>query len=325
MANETKIIKSVALSGGGDKGAYTVGALKKLYESGYRYEHIAGTSTGALIAPLLATGQLGLLEQIYTSVEFNDILGKNDWALRIISEGAYYDVTPLRNLVKRHITNEVYEQLISTDTPDIYLASVCMNNKALVYFTTSKKLESSTKYDVVRISDRTELIKAIMASSVQPLFMPVEHIKGQSFADGGIKEFTPIDVLIDQGSDHITAIVTTPENSRYYQANTFTDPIEVAKKTVEIMTEEIATNDLKGAETVNKGIKYINSIRERLERAGVAGDIILPALTSEHDPFWGKRLIDFKIIRPLKWLSDGLTFDKKEMKRMFEKGYATEV
>lgn len=325
MTNESNKIKSAALSGGGDKGAYTVGVLKKLYESGYRYEHIAGTSTGALIAPLLAIGKLGLLEQIYTSVEFNDILGKHDWGLRLISEGAYYDVTPLRNLVKKHITNEVFEQLIRTDTPDIYLATVCMNNKALVYFTTSGKLQSSTKYDVVRITDKTELIKAIMASSVQPLFMPVEHIKGQSFADGGVKEFTPVDILIELGSDHITAIITTPENSRYYQAGAFTDPIEIAKKTVEIMTEEIATNDLKGAETVNKGIKYNMSIRERLERAGVANEIILSALTSEHDPFWGKRLIDFKIIRPSEWLSDGLTFDKNEMKRMFEKGYATEV
>ena len=325
MTNKTDIIRSAALSGGGDKGAYTVGVLKKLYESGYRYDHIAGTSTGALIAPLLATGQLGLLEHIYTSVEFKDILSKHDWALRILSEGAYYDVTPLRNLIRKHITNEVYEQLISPNTPDIYLATVCMNNKALVYFTTSKNMKSSTKYDVIRIRDKSELIKGIMASSVQPMIMPAEHHNGQAYADGGIKEFTPIDVLIDQSSDHITAIVTTPENSRYYQAGNFKDPVDVAKKTIEILTEEIAINDLKGAETVNKGIKYSISIKERLERAGVANEIILSALTSEHDPFWGKRLIDFKIIRPLEWLSDGLTFDNKQMKRMFEIGYATKV
>ncbi|MFT8317453.1 MAG: patatin-like phospholipase family protein [Sporolactobacillus sp.] len=46
----------IVFSGGGVKGFAFVGALSKLEESGYRFKRAAGTSAGAIVAALLASG-----------------------------------------------------------------------------------------------------------------------------------------------------------------------------------------------------------------------------------------------------------------------------
>jgi len=57
--------------GGGVKGIGLVGAVKKVEEEGYRFENVAGTSAGAIVAALIAAG--------YTASELRGVLESLDY------------------------------------------------------------------------------------------------------------------------------------------------------------------------------------------------------------------------------------------------------
>ena len=46
--------KGLVLEGGGAKGAFQCGAIKALYDNGYTFDGVAGTSIGAINAAILA-------------------------------------------------------------------------------------------------------------------------------------------------------------------------------------------------------------------------------------------------------------------------------
>lgn len=60
----------LVLSGGGAKGFAHVGVLKKLEEAGVRVDYIAGTSMGAIIGGLYASG--------YNATELDSVLRVHD-------------------------------------------------------------------------------------------------------------------------------------------------------------------------------------------------------------------------------------------------------
>ena len=68
--------KALVVSGGGCKGAFAVGVIKRLAQEfpEIEFDIYIGTSTGSLIVPLAAAGDLTLLEKLYTSVHTNDIV-----------------------------------------------------------------------------------------------------------------------------------------------------------------------------------------------------------------------------------------------------------
>jgi predicted acylesterase/phospholipase RssA len=93
-------MKALVISGGGSKGAFAVGVLKYLIGiKGQQYSYIAGTSTGALMAPLAATGEIDKLEDIYTTRNTRDILVK----------GALFDVG---RLITKGITLEDFDSFL---------------------------------------------------------------------------------------------------------------------------------------------------------------------------------------------------------------------
>jgi len=96
----------LAISGGGDKGAFGAGLLCGWSASGNRptFKSVTGISTGALIAPLAFLGSEydELLRKIYTSVKPADIAKKRN-ILAAIDNDAMADNHPLRGLISRSI------------------------------------------------------------------------------------------------------------------------------------------------------------------------------------------------------------------------------
>src|SRR5499433_2227286 len=96
----------LAISGGGDKGAFGAGLLCGWSASGNRptFKSVTGISTGALIAPLAFLGSEydELLRKIYTSVKPADIAKKRN-ILAAINNDAMADNHPLRGLISRSI------------------------------------------------------------------------------------------------------------------------------------------------------------------------------------------------------------------------------
>ncbi|RZN83047.1 MAG: patatin, partial [Winogradskyella sp.] len=65
----------LVLSGGGAKGFAHIGTLKVIDSLGIKVDHIAGTSMGAIIGSLYASGYSGKqLDSIFKSINFDDLI-----------------------------------------------------------------------------------------------------------------------------------------------------------------------------------------------------------------------------------------------------------
>ena len=73
-----KIVKEkvgVVLSGGGAKGFAHIGVLKVIDSLGIKVDYVGGTSMGAIIGGLYASGYSGKeLDSIFKNIDFNDLI-----------------------------------------------------------------------------------------------------------------------------------------------------------------------------------------------------------------------------------------------------------
>jgi hypothetical protein len=100
----------LALSGGGDNGAFGAGLLCGWTAAGTRpeFKAVTGISTGALIAPFAFLGPAydGALKDVYTRSKPKDILEPRALVTAIF-EDALADNAPLKRLVKEHVTPDM--------------------------------------------------------------------------------------------------------------------------------------------------------------------------------------------------------------------------
>jgi hypothetical protein len=104
----------LALSGGGDKGAFGAGLLNGWTASGERPEFllVTGISTGALIAPFAFLGPAydATLKALYTEVRPTDIV-RDRGLLAALTSDALADTAPLRELLGRHVDRALLDAI----------------------------------------------------------------------------------------------------------------------------------------------------------------------------------------------------------------------
>ena len=104
----------LAISGGGDNGAFGAGLLVGWTESGTRpaFKAVTGISTGALIAPFAFLGPQydPILAQLYTTINQKDIFEKRPLLAAIVSD-AMADTTPLYALISRYLDGQMIEHI----------------------------------------------------------------------------------------------------------------------------------------------------------------------------------------------------------------------
>lgn len=97
----------LAISGGGDNGAFAAGLLVGWSDAGTRPEFklVTGISTGALVAPFAFLGPEydGKIEEVYTQTSAKNVYVEN-FPLSIFFGDAFADTAPLRSTIRRHIT-----------------------------------------------------------------------------------------------------------------------------------------------------------------------------------------------------------------------------
>jgi predicted acylesterase/phospholipase RssA len=104
----------LALSGGGDNGAYGAGILYGWSQRGDRPEFtlVTGVSTGALIASFafLGTRYDEALKAVYTQITESDIATKRPILAALVSD-ALADTGPLTALIARHLTEDMMREI----------------------------------------------------------------------------------------------------------------------------------------------------------------------------------------------------------------------
>jgi predicted acylesterase/phospholipase RssA len=104
----------LALSGGGDNGAFGAGLLKGWTAAGNRPEFklVTGISTGALIAPFAFLGSAhdDDLKAFYTTTSSHDVLEARN-ILAGLTGDAMADTAPLRRLVSKHVDRALLDAI----------------------------------------------------------------------------------------------------------------------------------------------------------------------------------------------------------------------
>jgi predicted acylesterase/phospholipase RssA len=163
----------LAISGGGDNGAFGAGLLDGWTKSGTRptFKLVTGVSTGALIAPFAFLGPAydGKLKAVYTQISLEDI-AKARWIVDVFFGDAMADTTPLAELVQKSVTQEMLDAI----------AAEYERGRILLIGTTNLDARRAVVWNVTRIAathrpDALALVhKILLASAAIPgTFPPV--------------------------------------------------------------------------------------------------------------------------------------------------------
>lgn len=277
-------MRALVLGGGGVKSSFSVGVLKHLLGNLQRkYDVIIGVSSGAINAAYLGQFSLGQ-EKLAVDTLSNLWLNLNNekiytrWKpfgrFHIVYKLGFFDSSPMKRLLRNNISIDK----IRLAKRDIIIGSVSL---------TSGKY---TNFD--QTSDN--FIDAVVASASFPvLFEPIK-IGDQLWLDGGIKSISPIHTAIDLGATEIDVIVTSPE-ARDKKFIDKPNIIDILKRSFDLFTEKIMSNDIEKALMYNK-----------LAGAGLTD----------------KKEIKLNIIRPkYNLIEDMLDFTPSKIKEMMNIGY----
>ena len=201
----------LVLSGGGAKGLAHIGVLKVIDSLGIKVDYVAGTSMGAVIGSLYASGYSGKqLDSIFKTVDFDAIINDNlPRASTAFDERAntekYLVKLPFNNF-KVKLPSALSK---GYNTYSLLLKLTLHVNKIenfselpIPFFCLATNIETGKQV----VLDSGNLTQAVMASSALPsLFQPV-NINGNLLIDGGVVNNYPVDELRAKGIDIIIGV-----------------------------------------------------------------------------------------------------------------------
>ena len=201
-----KTKRALVISGGGALGAYAGGIAQNLYENHNReYDLVVGTSTGALLSPLVSVNNYEKLRKAYTSIEQKDIFNFNPFS----KNGKINFFKVLWRMITNKKTLGESQVLLETikkyfDETDFYLLqSLKKEIVATVYNLTTKQVEYKSSKNL----SYDDMCKWIWVSANSPIFMSLYNENGCDYTDGGVAEHVPIRYAIDEGIKEIDVII----------------------------------------------------------------------------------------------------------------------
>jgi NTE family protein len=184
-----KSINTLVLSGGGVKGLYYIGILKKLEELNIinNINTIAGTSIGAFFGSLISIG--------YTYQELADfVLLFNLSNIKKISPSnffSYFGIDDGNNLelvlekmfsLKGFEKNITFRELFEKTKKELIITGVCINEKKCYYFSYKNTPEMN-------------VLQSIRISASIPLYFTPIQYNDKLWVDGGIIDNYPINLF----------------------------------------------------------------------------------------------------------------------------------
>jgi NTE family protein len=190
--------------GGGVKGIGLVGAIAGLEEHGYRFERMAGTSAGAIVATLLASGYTaGEVRAIIQSLEFERFKDPT-WQTRLPLVGGLASLLARQGLYTGDYLHQVMHHYLEAkgvrafgdlhrlaatgDDRDRYAAQVIASDitgrRLLVLPRDARKL--GIEPDELRVADAVRMSMSI------PIFFTPVRVNRHLIVDGGLLSNFPV-------------------------------------------------------------------------------------------------------------------------------------
>lgn len=203
--------RGLVLEGGGAKGAFHCGAVVALYENGYRFDGVAGTSIGAINAALIVqdggySSLLKLWQHVNASLftDFDDVQVENLLNKQLTKQTvAYWSKQVLMIIKNLGIPTDKLLPFLQNNISEKAVRESRMDFAVVTYSLSDRKPVEIFKEDI----PFGELHNYILASAYYPAFR-LKPLNGKYYIDGGVYDNMPISLLASKGYDEIIAIRT---------------------------------------------------------------------------------------------------------------------
>lgn len=201
----------LVLSGGGAKGLAHIGAIKVLEETGVQIDYVGGTSMGAIVGALYASGYSGkALDSIFRNTDFTTLIRDNfprDAKTFYEKDDAerYALALPFNNFKISFPSaissgQNIYSELVRLlfhvkDVEDF-------SQLPIPFFCIATNVETGDEV----LLDRGYLPEAIMASGTLPTLFEPSELNGNILIDGGVVNNYPIEEVRKMGADLIIGV-----------------------------------------------------------------------------------------------------------------------
>ena len=242
-------MKALVISGGGSKGAFAGGVAQHLIEQeGKKYDMFLGTSTGSLLIPHLATGNIGKLYDIYTHVNQNSIFSINPFVIKKKGDREYVSINyfntalqfikrkrtfgeskNLKKHIKEHFTKAEYDLIKAT--------------KEDVVVTVTNLSKNRVEYKSINDYSYEEFCDWIWISCNLVPFMSLATKNGFEYADGGLGCVVPIREAILRGATEVDAIILATEVTQINRLPA-KNPFSLMMDTFDFMLENVERHNI---------------------------------------------------------------------------------
>jgi predicted acylesterase/phospholipase RssA len=242
----------LAVSGGGDNGAFGAGLLNGWTETGTRPEFklVTGVSTGALIAPFAFLGpdHDGTLKRFYTTLAPSDILEMRS-LLAAITSDALADNAPLWQLVE-NVVDQALLDAIAAEYNDkgrlLLVATVDLDARQSVLWNMTK-IAASDDPKALELFRSVMIASAAIPGTFPPVMIDVE-LDGQAYQEMHVDGGTMSQVFVYPPSLHVAETeqqfkVAPRERVAYIIRNARLDPAwaQVERRTMDIASRAISS------------------------------------------------------------------------------------
>ena len=219
----------LALGGGAARGFAHIGVIKMLESQGIVPDYIVGTSAGAVVGSLYASGHDAFAMQKIAQQLDEKIFA--DWTL---GGRGFLKGEALQEFINQHLNMRPLERL---NKPFAVVATDLNTGERVVFRTGDSGL-------------------AVRASAAVPgVFQPTQF-GGKSYVDGGLSSPIPVQAARDMGADFVIAV----DISARPEGQPVDSLTAILWQTTTIMGGVIGANELKGADIVIRPrLPYVKS------------------------------------------------------------------
>lgn len=210
-------MRALVISGGGSKGAFAGGVAQYLLEDKkHKYDLLIGTSTGSLLIPHLALGDVDKIRRIYTNVTMDEIFDINPF---VVKQKDDIDLVSINHF------NVILQFLKGRRTfgESHRLLKYIKKNFTLSEFNTLKASQTNIVVTVTNISKNEEEYKCIQDFDYDEFcewiwiscnyvpFMSLATKEGSDYGDGGFSSLVPIREAINRGATEVDVVILETE------------------------------------------------------------------------------------------------------------------
>lgn len=211
-------MRALVISGGGSKGAFAGGVAQYLMqENGCKYDILIGSSTGSLLIPHLALGEVTKIYNIYSNVNMRSIFDISPFVVKnkntphetvsinhlnvfkqfLKGKRTFGESHKLLNYIKENFTQSEFNLLKNTPCD--------------VVVTVTNLTTNNVEYKSIKDFEYKDFCEWIWISCNYIPFMSLVTKNGCEYGDGGFSSLVPIREAINRGATEVDVIILETE------------------------------------------------------------------------------------------------------------------